>query len=87
MRLTTIPVFAVGIVVENNSLSGDQAREAAKQAAESLKNTNTIGVSASLGSQTSKSTSHSEQDLTTGSRQQRQYYVPQGAILLLQAAK
>lgn len=25
--------------------------------------------------------------LTTGSRQQRQYYVPQGAILLLQAAK
>ncbi|WP_249357578.1 hypothetical protein [Citrobacter sp. wls619] len=37
MRLTTIPVFAVGIVVENNSLSGDQAREAAKQAAESLK--------------------------------------------------
>lgn len=38
MRLTTIPVFAVGIVVENNSLSGDRAREAAKQAAESLKN-------------------------------------------------
>ncbi|MBU5601594.1 MULTISPECIES: hypothetical protein [Citrobacter] len=26
------------VVVENNSLSGDRAREAAKQAAESLKN-------------------------------------------------
>ncbi|HGM6861302.1 TPA: hypothetical protein ACKQDZ_002649 [Serratia rubidaea] len=27
-----------GIIVENNSLSGDKAREAVKQAAESLKN-------------------------------------------------
>ena len=39
----------------------DQAKGTAKD------NTNTIGVSASLGSQSSKSTSHSEQDSTTGS--------------------
>ncbi|EIS1621624.1 hemagglutinin repeat-containing protein [Salmonella enterica subsp. enterica serovar Sandiego] len=39
----------------------DQAKGTAKD------NTNTIGISASLGSQSSKSTSHSEQDSTTGS--------------------
>ncbi|ENM0556588.1 hemagglutinin repeat-containing protein [Salmonella enterica] len=39
----------------------DQAKGTAKD------NTSTIGVSASLGSQSSKSTSHSEQDSTTGS--------------------
>lgn len=51
-------------------LSGVQAGQAValdQEKGTAKDNTNTIGISASLGSQSSKSTSHSEQDSTTGS--------------------